>query len=188
MRDRSNGLLVFGISVVALFLVVSISNQFRMMDAMKTLSAMPIMEAGRLHAGTAWTAAALTLAHIGLCFILVMLITGLARVQGVPVPVVRMLIAIGVAHVPLLVWALYGAVLFGGNFEKEHMDIFTRSIARLILTRPLAYACGIIWLIALLAWQFQIGPRQAATLALAPVLTMWAVLSILGWVVYAVPK
>lgn len=135
-----------------------------------------------------WVAALIILSHLGLCFILVTLMIGLARLQGIVLRTQNVVIAIGLAHVPLLLWAGYGAVLFAGSFEKEQLEVFADSIGRLMLTRPFAYLGGMIWLVALSVWQFGIGTRQAATLTLPPVLTIWAVLSILGWVTNAIPR
>jgi hypothetical protein len=188
MGVRSKALAALGALTIALFCIVSVYNQFRITDTVMAMSPLSARLPERMRLASGWAAAASILSHLGLCFILAMLIIGLARLRGMALPTQSVVIAIGFAHVPLLLWAVYGTVLFIGSFSREQLELFGRSLARLLVARPFAYLCAMIWLVPLSGWQFSIGIRQAATLTIPPVFAIWVVLSILGSVINAIPK
>lgn len=185
---RSRTSLALGVSIALAFCAVSAYNQFRITDAMIALSPVQGSLVARLRVVSGWSAAVVILSHLALCFMLAMLIMGLARMQGTHLGTRNVITALGCAHAPLLLWAGYGAALFAGRVDKEHVEMFAQSIGRLMVARPFAYLGAVIWLVVLSVWQFNVATRLAAALAILPVLTIWAVLSILGWVLHAVPQ
>lgn len=188
MSIRSTAPTVLATLIIALFCVGSVYNQLRIVDVAMALAPAPARATEQTRLASGWMAAVTILSHLGLCSILAMLMTGIARLQGIALRSRSVVIAVGFAHVPLLIWTSYGVVLFTGSFEKEQLEVFAGSIGRLMVARAFAYVGAIIWLVPLSVWQFSIGMWQAATLSVAPVLAIWAILSILGSVINVIPR
>ena len=190
LTPKAKRLAVAGATLaVALFCMISVHNQLRVTAIVAELGQSPDRVTARLRVAAAWVAGVTVFSHLALCFVIVALIVGFARIQGVTgLRRSKVVAAVGLAHIPLVLWAAFGAHVFASQFSADHLESVASSIQRVMMARPVAYFGATVWLIVLSGWQLRVGLKQAATLVLPSVLAVWTVLSIVGMVTNAAAR